>query len=179
MELIHALKNHEAMDYGEEHLSTEQLKNAWLLFLKTHRLEHLVIQQLGIRSSLFIGYTLLKQFERTYEKGAFQKWWTNEKKKNPEKDLSLEERMARKIARIFLRAAEARRKSKMISRLYNSNLMIQSSQKRITVVNGEILNSNSMPSENKVVPAFELSHYDRLSILLSALNNKTAVLISC
>ncbi|USQ15543.1 GIY-YIG nuclease family protein (plasmid) [Legionella lytica] len=178
MELIHALKKNEAMNYGEEHLSAEQLKNAWHLFLTTHHFEHVTLEQLGLRSCLVMGYTLLKQFERTYGKGAFQKWWTNEKKQNPEEDLVLEERMARKMARICLRAAEARRKSKMISRLYNSTLMIQSSQKRIIVVNGELLNSNSMPSENKEPPAFELYHYDRLSILLSALNNKTVALIS-
>ena len=82
------------------------------------------------------------------------------------------------MTRIFLRAAEARRKSKMISRLYNSTLIIQASKKSVDVVNGEIRNPASGPNANTKPPAFELSHYDRLSILLSALNNKSATLIN-
>ncbi|MFJ1269963.1 GIY-YIG nuclease family protein [Legionella lytica] len=175
-ELIHALKNHDAIEYGQEPIHAEHLKSGWHLFLKRHHLEHLAIEELGLRSCLYLGYALLNQFERTHGKGTFQKWWSNEKKQNPEEDLVLEEQIARKIARIFLRAAEARRKSKMISRLYNSTVMIQSSQKKLKIVNGEILNSNSTPSEE--APNFELAHYDRLSILLSALNSKAAMLIS-
>lgn len=178
MGLVHALKNHEAIDYGEEHISAKALKDAWQLFCTEHHLEYASIETLAIRSCLFIGYTFLKRFEQTYGKGTFQKWWSNEKKQNPEEDLALEEKIARKMTRIFLRAAEARRKSKMISRLYNSTLIIQASKKSVDVVNGEIRNPASGPNANTKPPAFELSHYDRLSILLSALNNKSATLIN-
>ncbi|WP_454785731.1 GIY-YIG nuclease family protein [Legionella sp. WA2024007413] len=178
MELLHALKTQAAIEYREEYISPVQLKSAWRIFCAMHAIKSKDMEQLTMRTSFLIGYQLLKQFEAIHGKGSFQKWWATEKKKNLEDESVLEERIARKIARILIRAAETKRKVRMLTRLYNASFVINSTQKKLTVINGELANEiSTLPLNNKLPPSFDIHHYDRLSILLSALNNKTISLL--
>ncbi|AUH72683.1 GIY-YIG nuclease family protein [Legionella sainthelensi] len=176
IEFFNAFKTQVNIEYRDAQITPETLNSAYSLFCAWHQLNHQSIKSLSIRSSLVIGYKLLKQFEKVHRKGSFQKWWTNEKKKNSEDELVIEEKIAHKMARILIRAAEAKRKNRMILRLSNATFLIQSTQKKIILRNGEIIQDvfNQTKHERS---AFELLHYDRLSILLSALNNKTITLI--
>ncbi|WP_115704263.1 hypothetical protein [Legionella sainthelensi] len=141
-----------------------------MLFCSLNSISNAAIEKLSIRKFFLIGYQLLKQFENEHGKGCFQKWWVIEKKKNLEEELVLEEQIARKMGRMFIRAAEAKRKSRIISRLYNSALIIQATHKKLTVIDGEIKHDTNHSTPK--VPSFGLPKYDRLSILLTALNNK-------
>lgn len=179
MELFNALKTKVTIDYGDDCITPETLNNAWLIFCSMHHVENTAIEELDIRKLFLLGYTLLKQFETVHGKGAFQKWWVKEKKKKLEEDLVVEEKIACKMTRIFIRAAEAKRKSRMLSRLYNCTLMIQSTQKKLIVINGTIMDGASPKLQDmEEFSPFEPLHYDRLSILLSALNSKTVTFIS-
>lgn len=179
IDLCNALKTQVAIEYGNECISPETLNSAWLLFCKMHHIENTQINEWSTRKLLLIGCKLLKQFEMVHGKSSFQKWWLNEKKKNLEEELILEEKIAHKMARIFIRAAEIKRKCRMITRLYNSTLIIQSTQKKLIVVDGQIMSETSLTSvANQADTPFELHHYDRLSILLSALNNKIVTLVT-
>ncbi|STX55788.1 excinuclease ABC subunit C [Legionella beliardensis] len=172
IELFNAFKAQLTIDYFDDSLSPEIMNKALILFFSTYGIENPAIEKLCMRQLFLIGYKLLKQFESMHGKGSFQKRWAQEKKKNLEEELVLEEKIARKIARMLIRAAEAKRKSRRIMRLYNSTFIIQSTQEKLTVINGELMDKATITP----IP-FNLFHYDRLSILLSALENKTIDLV--
>lgn len=171
IELFYALKTQSPIEFGGSLLTVELLNDAWILFCTLNSISNAAVEKLSIRKFFLIGYQLLKQFENEYGKGCFQRWWVIEKKKNLEEELVLEEQIARKMGRMFIRAAEAKRKSRMISRLYNSTFIIQATHKKLTVIDGEIKHDTNHSTLK--VPSFGLPEYDRLSILLTALNNKT------
>lgn len=168
LELIDALKTKRDMPFFEEAIPYQKMQEAWILFCSLNSLGSLDVQSASLRHVFVIAYKLLNQFEKIHGKESFQSWWLQEKKKNLEKDLNDEEQLAKKLTRIFIRAAESLRKSKQIKRLYNSSHTICSTQKKITLVNGEFDPNPSLKKNN----AFEVHHYDRLSILLSAKKNK-------
>ncbi|STY28617.1 excinuclease ABC subunit C [Legionella wadsworthii] len=173
LELIEAIETKKLLTYSEEGMTADVMSAAWNIFRSTYELESLKIDRTNLRNILFIAYKMLQGFEKIHGKGGFQKWWVHEKKKNLEDELSLEQKFANKIARIFIRAAETKRKSRQLNLLYNSSIMIYSTQKKITLINGEFEDHlNSRPIKNN---GFNLHHYDRLSLLLSAKIKKVIV----
>ncbi|MBN9231983.1 MAG: excinuclease ABC subunit C [Legionella sp. 40-6] len=177
-ELFHALTHHTVFEYRKERITSEMLNQAWLVFSAHCRVVHHHVEQPTMRTLIQIGYHLLKHHERKHGKYSFEQWWREEKKTACDEALMPEERCARILTRILIRAAEARRKSKMIARLRNATLMIEPYKKQLFVVHGELSPRNApRPTQNTGTCAFELAHYDRLAILYSALIRKQVTLL--
>lgn len=164
------------ISFFNENIHPDILTAAWLMFSNSYAIQHNNLATLDIRPCIALGFKLLNYFEKIHGRGTFEKWWAHEKKKNPEENLSLEQKISHKIWRTLIRAAEVKRKTKKIWRLYNATLCIQPTQKKLIVINGEIINecSSYLQSQNTT---FGVVHYNRLSILLSALNKKIACLV--
>ncbi len=170
--LINALQLSESVDFYNELITPETLQYSWQIFCNQYEFANNLIHNKP-REFLLMGYKLLNDFETIHGKGTFEKWWIKEKNENPEDELNQELRVAHKISRILLRAAETKRKCRHLKRLFNSNLVIATTQKKLNIVNGiidndtpELVNSSIHKTE------FNLLHYDRLSILLAAKNKQ-------
>jgi DNA polymerase III subunit epsilon len=170
--LLEALKSNQTISFFQEDVTAELLRVGWDLFCNQYGL----IPDLGyytLRQLLAIANNFLRGFERFHGKGMFETWWLQEKKINPEEDLNQEQRVAQKMARLFLRAAETKRKSRQLMRLFNAKLVISKTKQPLNVVQGIIHWESHTPNHSQASNgAFDVSHYDRLSILLSAKNKK-------
>lgn len=169
MQLIKAIKNKAAIPFEEE-LSSDIIEQGWALFCYQNVLEEHFIQETNWRTFFFVAYKLLKQFERQNGKNSFESWWIEQKKLLIDAEVSLELQFAQKITRWFIRAAETKRKSRQIRRLCNASVRIHATQKELTLVDGELSNAHETSAYS--TDAFDLARYDRLSILLSAKNQK-------
>lgn len=168
--LLEALKNNHAISFFQEEVTPDVLGIAWTLFCNQYGLIS-DLEYYNIRQFLAIANNFLRGFERYHGKGTFETWWAQEKKLNSEEDLIPEERVAQRIGRLFLRAAETKRKSRQMMRLFNTKLVISKTKKQFFVVHGTIhwelpiLIPSQAPNTT-----FDIAHYDRLSILLTAKN---------
>ncbi|MBA2649300.1 MAG: GIY-YIG nuclease family protein [Legionella sp.] len=170
LSLLNALKSNISFHFFTQTIPQDMLHRAWDLFLYNNFLNESSLEFLDNRRLLAIGYRLLLAFEKKHGRGSFEKWWGKEKKDNPPDDLSEEQELAGKIARLFIRAAESMRKSRQIQHLYNSKLIIVATKKNLCIVNGDIINDRLAASSLKSPSQFTIQQYDRLSILLSAKN---------
>ena len=171
IDLIGAIENHRQLPF-EDLYSPEIIEQAWGLFCDTYGLEKRILEHKNWRVFFLIGHKILKQFELQHGKNNFEPWWLNEKKIRAEEELSVVQQLAQKIARNFLRAAESKRRSIQLKRLINTSLIIKTTQKKLTLVNGEFVNEREPRTHNKEIESFGIAHYDRLSILLSAKNKQ-------
>lgn len=175
--LVQAIVFNEDIDFYNELISAETLHNSWQMFCNLYKFSKNSMYD-SPRKFLLIGYNLLNSFETIHGKGTFEKWWISEKKANPEDELSPELRVAHKIFRILLRAAETKRKCRYLKRLFNSKLVIATTQKKLNIINGTIYSDTPYPVNTCTDKTeFNLLHYDRLSILLAA-KNKNLVFMS-
>jgi DNA polymerase-3 subunit epsilon len=168
--LLDALKDNHAISFFQEDVTPEVLRVAWSLFCNQYGLIS-DPEYYNLRQFLAIANNFLRGFERFHGKGTFETWWAQEKKSNPEEDLIPEERVAQRIARLFLRAAETKRKSRQMNQLFNAKLVITKTKKPLFVVHGTIHWESPIfiPSQAPNT-TFDIAHYDRLSILRTAKN---------
>lgn len=169
LEFIEAFRAEALLILFEEGITPEIFRKAWELFGETYNVRQKVTE-MNNRELLALGCKLLRRFEYLHGKETFHQWWKNEKNKNLEDNLNLEQKLSAKIWRFFIRVAEAKRKSRQLLKLYNSRLIINKTNKILTIKEGEIEVASEEVKSNQAV--LDISHYDRLSILLSAINKK-------
>ncbi|RUR08310.1 exonuclease domain-containing protein [Legionella sp. km772] len=174
MELIKAIQNRSKLPYEEE-IHSDIIERAWTLFCKSHQLDVGLLNETNWRVFFYVGYKLLGQFEQHHGRGNFEQWWLTKKKTQDLEELSLEQLIAEKISRYFIRAGEELRKNIALRQLMNCTLLIRSSQKKLRLLKGELIKGASMNSSN--TGSFTLTHYDRLCILLSAKKKKLLTLL--
>lgn len=167
---IDGLKHSESISCFGESISQEILLSAWQQVSSQLDIT-LQTDKLSLRYLLTIGHNLLKFFECIYGKGTFEAWWRTEKKQHPEEILIQETRIVQKIFRLLMRAAIANRRCLQLNHLYNCTLKIKSTGQNLQVLNGEVhWNSRITLPALSNSKAFDINHYDRLSILLSEKN---------
>lgn len=148
----------------------EVFQQAWKCFCNRNAISLEAIYNAKPRQLLSIGCYLLRSFESQYGKYHFEKWWTAYKKNHPEVLDETIENLAEKIKRMFIRAADTKRKSRQLTVLLQSTIRIEATKKYLNIYNCK---SDALPCrvdyKNK---SMDISLYDKLSILLSAKKNK-------
>jgi DNA polymerase-3 subunit epsilon len=172
IEILKSIQTNSSIVFITEEFSPETVQGAWFLFCEQFKISFTFS---CIRHYFSVAYSLLRQFEQIHGLYSFEYWWSQEKKKNLEESLSLEQKLANKLSRAFIRAAETLRKSRHLRRLFNSSFIIHSTQKTLHLSNGEF-SSYAAPRVNITNFPFNVSHYDRLSIVLSAKNKQLITL---
>ncbi|MBA2710504.1 MAG: GIY-YIG nuclease family protein [Tatlockia sp.] len=140
--------------------SAEEVSLSWQFFCKKYKFSLEKIIQATPRQLLRMGNCLLRQFEMKESRYSFEKWWASNKIIDSAITPS-PEILADKIWRTFIRAAEAKRRTKDLRLLYQSKIEILSTNQWI--------NLNSHP--------LNIAVYDKLSILLSAKKKKLIRLV--
>lgn len=164
IELLKRVHDKSSIQFVTEEFSTETVQQAWLLLCEQ---QGSTLVPLHFRSCFFMACQLLRRFESTHGTNTFEGWWNEEKQKNLEEALSLEQQLANKLTRAFIRAAEALRKCRHIRRMANATFVINKTQKVLHLNNGEFVSSAPISTQASTA-FFDVSHYDRLSIVLSA-----------
>ncbi|KTC88216.1 3'-5' exonuclease [Legionella drozanskii] len=172
LEIIEAYRAQTPLTFFEESITPETFRKAWEIFCKVHHVVYEKVAEMNNRKLLALAHRLLRKFEHIHGKGVFQIWWENEKNKNLEENLNLEQKLSSKIWRFFIRAAEAKRKSYQLIKMFNSSLIINKTNKILIIRDGEINWFSSKEIRKSNQAPLDISHYDRLSILLAARNKK-------
>jgi DNA polymerase-3 subunit epsilon len=149
-------------------ITAETLAEAWSLFCLDNQIDSDQIKKATPRKLLAIGYQHLRSFEKTNPKYSFEKWWAGQKKSLPMADMNDAKPLAEKLARTFLRAAETRRKSKMLLKIVRATILVHSSQTVIRFINHP---SNTHLQHKQREPEslpINTALYDKLSIIYSA-----------
>lgn len=172
LEFIEVFRAQTPLILFDECITPETFRTAWEIFCNTYQVAYEELAQMNNRQLFALGHQLLREFEQDHGKGVFQIWWKKEKNKNLEENQNLEQKLASKIWRFFIRAAEAKRKSHQLIKMFNSSLIISKTNKILNITNGEIewADAKNVKKDNKA--PLEIAHYDRLSILLAAKNQK-------
>lgn len=167
LELHQCLVLNRSFHFLDGVFSAEEVKASWDLFCQTHQLAFELINTALPRQLLALAYQLLNYFEKRYGQYQFEKWWTQQKKLQIVSEKSSIEILADKLFRLFIRAAETRRKSKQLVRLYQSKIKIVATQSDLHLTKTDF---KTQPFKANQIDA---SMYDKLSILLTAKRKRT------